>query len=128
MKIYVDGELPKNCGECPFNYDSVGCDVFEPKTGEDGDELKRCLDAMYGDLVKDAITDRRFSKCPLQTTQSIKQQVREEVMEEIEKFANSIFARYKNRELDDVAYGKLVCCKILIKKLGVVKREINVKD
>ena len=83
MKIYVDGELTKNCGECPFNYDSVGCDVFEPKTGEDEDELKRCLDAMYGDLVNDAITDRRFSKCPLETTQSLKQQVREEVVEEI---------------------------------------------
>lgn len=83
MKIYIDGELPKNCGECPFNYDSVGCEVFEPKTGEDGDELKRCLDAMYGDFAKNAITDRRFSKCPLETTQSLKQQVRKEVVQEI---------------------------------------------
>ena len=90
MKIYVS-ELPKSCGECPFNYDSVGCEVFEPKTGEDGDELRRCLDSMYGNIVKDAITDRRFSKCPLETTQSLKQQVRADVVEEIkEKFNDTI--------------------------------------
>lgn len=115
MKIYVD-ELPKNCGECPFNYDGVGCEVFASKTREDSDELRRCLNSMYGNLFESAITDRRFSKCPLQTTQSLKQQVREEVVEEIKKISDFIFARYENRELDDVAYGELVCCNILIKK------------
>lgn len=84
MSIYKD-DLPKNCGECPFNYDSIGCMAFEPKTEEDEAELRRCLNAMYGDLIKNAITDRRFSKCPLATTQSLKQQVREEVVEEIKK-------------------------------------------
>ena len=63
MKIYMD-ELPKNCGECPFNYDSVGCNIFEPETEEEHKELGKCLNSMYSSM-KDAITDRRFSKCPL---------------------------------------------------------------
>ena len=126
MKIYVDGELPKNCGECPFNYDSVGCDVFEPKTGEDGYELKRCLDAMYGDLVKDAITDRRFSKCPLQTTQSIKQKVREEVVEEIKKRLAEQRTKMQN---DTHCYQQtVVCWQYIVAILDQVRGENNVKD
>ena len=125
--IYFEKNLPKNCGGCPFQYDGISCEALEYDYFPE--ELGRCLDSKYGTAAyDDAIFDRRYSKCPLETTQSLKQQVRAEVVEEIEEFANSIFARYKNRELDDVAYGKLVCCKILIKKLGVVKREINVKD
>ena len=126
MKIYVDGELPKNCGQCPYNYDSVGCDVFEPKTGEDGYELKRCLDAMYGALVKDAITDRRFSKCPLETAQSLKQQVREEVVEEIKKRLAEQRTKMQN---DTHCYPQtVVCWQDIVAILDQVRGENNVKD
>lgn len=97
MKIYVD-ELPKECFDCPCFRDDI--------------EICCGLD----DGIKDYHNFVEDSTCPLQTTQSLKQQVREEVVEEIKKIADSIFARYENRELDDVAYGELVCCNILIKK------------
>lgn len=125
MKIYKD-ELPKNCGECPFNYDSVGCEVFVSETEEDRAELRRCLDAMYGDLIEDAITDRRFSKCPLETTQSLKQQVREEVVEEIkEKLkGKAIFHPEDEFEIDYNFFYEEDVEEIL----DQVKGESNVKD
>ena len=110
MKIYVDGELPKECFDCPcFRNDIEMCCGLDDGTKD------------YHNFVED-------SNCPLETTQSLKQQVREEVVEEIKKFANSIFTRYEKRELDDVAYGEILCCNVLIKKLGCVKRENNVQD
>ena len=108
MKIYVD-ELPKNCKECSLH--RSGCLKF--KRGERYIDAETCV---LGDFYKFQEIDNEIDTCPLETTQSLKQQVREEVVEEIKKFADSIFARYKNKELDDVAYGKLLCCNILIKK------------
>lgn len=121
MKIYVDDELPKNCKECPL-YRSGRLKV---KKGARYIDAETCV---LGNFYKLQEIDDEIDTCPLETTQSLKQQVREEVVEEIKKFANSIFTRYEKRELDDVAYGKLLCCDVLIKKLGGVKRENNVKD
>lgn len=126
MKIYVD-KLPKNCGECSFNYGSVGCEVFETKTGKDGEELRRCLDAMYGDFVKDAITDRRFSKCPLATTQSLKQQVREEMVEEIKEKFNDTIKHHFCPNPSSVDFITL-CISEVEEFLDQVKGVNNVKD
>lgn len=84
--IYFEKNLPKNCGGCPFQYDGISCEALE--YGYCPKELERCLDSKYGTAAyDDAIFDRRYSKCPLKTVQSLKQQVREEVVEEIkEKF------------------------------------------
>ena len=70
------------------------------------------------------------SKTPIivESLSEYTKQVREEVVEEIKKFANSIFTRYEKRELDDVAYGELVCCNILIKKISKKRSEINNED
>ena len=77
MTIYVS-EMPKNCKECPFMIDRgelkssrlcyeknfVNCDCkLNPNIGYIG------ITKPHG--------------CPLETTQSLKQQVREEVVEEI---------------------------------------------
>lgn len=67
MKIYVDGELPKECFDCPcFRNDIEICCGLD-------DGIKD-----YHNFVED-------STCPLETTQSLKQQVREEVVEEIKE-------------------------------------------
>lgn len=80
--IYFEKNLPKNCGGCPFQYDGISCEALD--YGFCPEELGRCLDSKYGTAAyDDAIFDRRYSKCPLATTQSLKQQVREEVVEEI---------------------------------------------
>lgn len=71
MKIYVDGELPKCCRECGFCCkDDLGC---------------WCQGLGYGGVyISDEILkEKRLISCPLETTQSLKQQVREEVVEEI---------------------------------------------
>ena len=110
MKIYVD-ELPECCNDCEFGYfyDCQYC-------------------SLRPDLAREDIWVEKEKHCPLLSIEFLKQQVREEVVEEIKKFANSIFTRYEKRELDDVAYGELLCCNVLIKKLGGVKRENNVQD
>ena len=80
--IYFEKNLPKNCGGCPFQYDGISCEALD--YGFCPEELGRCLDSKYGTAAyDDAIFDRRYSKCPLETTQSLKQQVREEVVDEI---------------------------------------------
>ena len=63
--IFFDGWLPKNCGECPFNYDTISCQVVSTETEEEKKELANCLNSSYYHIIKDAITDRRFSGCPL---------------------------------------------------------------
>ena len=64
MKIYIDGELPKECFDCPcFRNDIEICCGLD-------DGIKD-----YHNFVED-------STCPLETTQSLKQQVREEVVKD----------------------------------------------
>lgn len=73
MKIYVDGELPKEC----FDYPCFRNDIEICCGLDDGTKY-------YHNFVED-------SNCPLATTQSLKQQVREEVVEEIkEKFNKKV--------------------------------------
>lgn len=120
MRIFVD-ELPKDCIDCPF------CQDIKVNAGMD--RLLFCK-ANKGKAIKNI--EKSFDKCivknEFQSLSDYTKQVREEVVEEIKKFANSIFTRYEKRELDDVAYGELLCCNVLIKKLGGVKRENNVQD
>lgn len=99
--IYFEKNLPKNCGGCPFQYDGISCEALEYDYCPE--ELGRCLDSNYGTAAyDDAIFDRRYSKCPLQTTQSLKQQVREEVVEEIKK---QLFNHFKVKNIEE--YEKL---------------------
>lgn len=73
MKIYVDGELPKECFDCPcFRNDIEICCGLDDGTKD------------YHNFVED-------SNCPLEATQSLKQKVKEDVVEEIkEKFNDTI--------------------------------------
>lgn len=83
MKIYVD-ELPKNCKECPL-YRSGRLKV---KKGGRYIDAKTCV---LGNFYKFQEIDDEIDTCPLQTTQFLKQQVREEVVDEIkEKFNDTI--------------------------------------
>lgn len=77
MKIYIDGELPKECFDCPcFRNDIEICCGLD-------DGIKD-----YHNFVED-------SNCPLETTQSLKQQVRAEVVEEIkEKFNTEVRSHF----------------------------------
>lgn len=61
--IFFEKNLPKNCGECPFNYDSISCNALD--YDDRPDELSDCLDSLYGNIAPSAIRNRRFSKCPL---------------------------------------------------------------
>ena len=65
MKIYVD-ELPKNCNDCELGYfyDCQYC-------------------SLRPDLAREDIWVEKEKHCPLLSIKSLKQQVREEVVEEI---------------------------------------------
>lgn len=86
MKIYIDGELPKECFDCPcFRDDIEMCCGLDDGTKD------------YHNFVED-------KNCPLETTQSLKQQVREEAVEEIRKaigkksihmYTDNAFTQYK---------------------------------
>lgn len=74
MKIYVDGELPECCNDCEFGdfYDCQYC-------------------SLRPDLAREDIWVEKEKHCPLLSIESLKQQVREEVVEEIrEKFNDTI--------------------------------------
>ena len=90
MKIYVDGELPNNCKECPFMIDRGECNssrlCFE-------ENFVNCDCKLNPNIGYIGIT--KPHGCPLKTTQSIKQQVREEVVEEIkEKFNTEVRSHF----------------------------------
>lgn len=85
MKVYVDGELPKECFDCPcFRNDIEICCGLD-------DGIKD-----YHNFVEDR-------NCPLATTQSLKQQVREEVVEQVndymKKHSHTIPVISKNRRV-----------------------------
>lgn len=76
MKIYVDDELPKCCRECGFCCkDDLGC--WCQGLGDGG---------VY--ILVEILKEKRLGSCPLETTQSLKQQVREEVVDEIKAELN----------------------------------------
>lgn len=90
MKVYVD-ELPKNCKECPL-YRSGKLKV---KKGARYIDIETCV---LGNFYKFQEIDDEIDTCPLETTQSIKQQVREEVVEEIRILCE------KEKEENDLAW------------------------
>lgn len=65
MKIYID-ELPKSCDDCEFGYfyDCQYC-------------------TLRPDLMRKDEWCEKEKHCPLETTQSLKQQVRKEVLSEL---------------------------------------------
>ena len=65
MKIYAD-EMPKSCNDCEFGYfyDCQYC-------------------SLRPDLAREDIWVEKEKHCPLLSIKSLKQQVREEVVEEI---------------------------------------------
>lgn len=73
MRIYVD-ELPKSCDDCEFGYfyDCQYC-------------------TLRPDLMRKDEWCEKEKHCPLETTQSLKQQVRKEVCEEIRKWCDKNF-------------------------------------
>lgn len=79
MKIYVD-ELPKNCEECPLHRSGR----LKIQKGARYIDAETCV---LGNFYKFQEIDDEIDTCPLVTTQSLKLQAREEVVEEIrEKF------------------------------------------
>ena len=73
MKVYVD-ELPECCSKCPCMNDDIEYGNHCNLICVNG--LKLCLDC-------DDCQHFRHKDCPLETTQSLKQQVRKEVLSEL---------------------------------------------
>ena len=88
MKIYVD-ELPECCMKCPCMNDDIdygnNCNISKVH------------------LEWDECQSFRHKDCPLETTQSLKQQVREEVVEQVndymKKHSHTIPVISKNRRV-----------------------------
>lgn len=113
MKIYVDEMPEKCCKECKILGVFDWCNY-----------LKDCV----SDEIKN---NKRHVLCPLKTTQSLKQQVREEAVEEIRK-------QLKDMDFlaNDTEFGERFSCYSKYKVLDIlltvernqVKGENNVKD
>ena len=92
MKIYVS-ELPKNCKECPLHRSGM----LKIKKGARYIEAETCV---LGNYYKFQEIDDEIDTCPLETTQDLKQQVREEVVEEIKER----LAQQRIKAQDDTHY------------------------
>ena len=90
MKVYVD-ELPKSCDNCEFGYfyDCQYC-------------------TLRPDLMRKDEWCEKEKHCPLETTQSLKQQVRKEVCEEIREICKLNIRTYKIQSQDDCEKHKEV--------------------
>ena len=90
MKVYVD-ELPKSCDDCEFGYfyDCQYC-------------------TLRPDLMRKEEWCEKEKHCPLETTQSLKQQVRKEVCEEIREICKLNIRTYKIQSQDDCEKHKEV--------------------
>ena len=108
MKIYVD-ELPKNCDECPLHRSGR----LKLQKGARYIDAETCV---LGNFYKFQEIDNEIDTCPLETTQSLKQQVREEVVEEIRKQRFSCYSKYKVLDI------------LLKVERNQVKGESNAKD
>ena len=94
MRIYVD-ELPKSCDDCEFGYfyDCQYC-------------------TLRPDLMRKDEWCEKEKHCPLETTQSLKQQARKEVVDEIEEkfnccgYVEEKFEDIKKYVLDQIEQGK----------------------
>lgn len=96
MKIYVD-EIPKNCKECPL-YRSGKLKIQKGGRYIDADTC------VLGNYYKFQEIDDEIDTCQLMSAQSLKQQVREEAVEEIRKaigkksihmYTDNAFTQYK---------------------------------
>ena len=110
MKIYVD-ELPNNCKECSLH--RSGC--LKVKKGGRYIDAETCV---LGNFYKFKEIDDEIDTCPLETTQSLKQQVREEVVDEI------------RIEIDTITHlaGQAILYDKVNRILDQVRGENNVKD
>ena len=108
MKIYVD-ELPKNCDDCELGYfyDCQYC-------------------SLRPDLAREDIWVEKEKHCPLLSIKSLKQQVREEVVEEIKKR----LAKQRTKMQDDTHcyLQSAVHWQDIVAILDQVKGESNFKD
>ena len=111
MNIYVD-ELPKNCKECPLHRSGM----LKLQKGARYIDAETCV---LGNYYKFQEIDNEIDTCPLETTQSLKQQVREEVVEDIRQLCE------KEKSDNDLAW---LGFKKLNRILDQVKGENNVKD
>lgn len=115
MKIYIDGELPKNCTNCPFY-------KLDTYTNTDHTIINNYRCILYGSILT--------GNCPLETTQSLKQQVREDVVDEIkEKIKNikeNIWTYYGEYGLiNDMDYGQIYGLNKLLRILDQLKGKCN---
>lgn len=96
MTIYVS-EMPKNCKECPL-YRSGKLKIQKRGRYIDADTC------VLGNYYKFQEIDNEIDTCPLATTQSLKQQVREEVVEKIIKAIDDKFncLGYVEEKFEDV--------------------------
>ena len=95
MKVYVDGELPKDCIECPF------CQDIKVNAGMD--RLLFCK-ANKGKAIKNI--EKSFDKCivknEFQSLTDYTKQVRKEVCEEVYKKCEPLFRFVNNYDNGDV--------------------------
>ena len=96
MKIYVD-ELPNNCKECPL-YRSGR---LKMQKGARYVDIETCV---LGNFYKFQEIDNEIDTCPLETTQALQHQVREEVVEETIKAIDDKFncLGYVEEKFEDV--------------------------
>ena len=94
MRIFVD-ELPKNCDECPLHRSGR----LKLQKGARYIDAETCV---LGNLYKSQEIDNEIDTCPLETTQSLKQQVREKVCEEVYKKCEPLFRLVNNYDNGDV--------------------------
>lgn len=91
MKVYVD-KLPKSCDDCEFGYfyDCQYC-------------------TLRPDLMRKDEWCEKEKHCPLETTQSLKQQVRnevcEEIREEVKKLIDKDFGLCNHEYANGYCYG-----------------------
>ena len=117
MKIYVD-ELPKCCKECPFMIDRGECNSSRLRFEEN---FVNCDCRLNPNIGYIGIT--KPHSCPLETTQSLKQQVREEV---VEKIKNRLAEQRTKMQNDTHCYPQtVVCWQDIVAILDQVKGENN---
>ena len=123
MKIYVS-ELPKNCEECPLHRSGM----LKLQKGARYIDAETCV---LGNFYKFQEMDDEIDTCPLAITQSLKQQARTEVVEEIRKQLKDMDFLANDTEFGErfSCYSKYKVLDILLKvERNQVKGENNVKD
>ena len=116
--------MPKNCDECPLHRSGR----LKLQKGARYIDAETCV---LWNFYKFQEIDNEIDTCPLETTQSLKQQVREEVVDEIRKQLKDMDFLANDTELGErfSCYSKYKVLDILLKvERNQVKGESNVKD